>query len=86
MSGQILTNAGSSPGHFLTDEDLCLGHFLIDEDFWMSLPQTVRKCPEFYKYKGFKAWRVGWVAGSTENKAKVSPTKVELEVGLRLAI
>ena len=56
MSGQILTDAGSSPGHFLTDEDLCPGHFLMDEDFWMSLPETVRKCPDFYKYKGFKAW------------------------------
>ena len=35
------------PGHFLTDEDLCPGHFLMDEDFWMSLPETVRKCPDF---------------------------------------
>ena len=56
MSGQILTDAGSLPGHFLTDEDLCPGHFITDQDFWMSLPETVRKCPDFYKYKGFKAW------------------------------
>ena len=56
ISGQILTDGGSLPGHFLMDEDLCPGHILTDEDFWMSLPETVRKCPDFYKYKGFKAW------------------------------
>ena len=31
-------------------------------------------------------WPGGWVAGETENKAKLSPTKVELELGLSLAI
>ena len=64
MSGQILTDAGSLPGHFLTDEDLCPGHFITDQDFWMSLPETVRKYPDIYKYKGFKAWCAGCLLGA----------------------
>ena len=43
----------------------------------MSLPENARKCPDIYKYKGFKAWwgggkdgeafkcrrQAGWLAG-----------------------